>query len=181
MAEHGRRPERVTELPIAYSEQTVGRLLLADRGIRSMLTHRDQMLLMDVVRQAAIAVRHTTLAEELQASREHLVLAREDDRRRIRRDLHDGLGPVLGGVGLRLAAAAQAVDDDPDRAKQLIATSREDLHTAVGDVRRLVHGLRPPALDDLAGLDDAGFRALFSGSPNKRVGRDRFVRTRKAV
>lgn len=149
MAEHGRRPERVTELPIAYSEQTVGRLLLADRGIRSMLTHRDQMLLMDVVRQAAIAVRHTTLAEELQASREHLVLAREDDRRRIRRDLHDGLGPVLGGVGLRLAAAAQAVDDDPDRAKQLIATSREDLHTAVGDVRRLVHGLRPPALDDL--------------------------------
>ncbi|HEU5485246.1 MAG TPA: histidine kinase, partial [Microlunatus sp.] len=150
VAEHGRRPEQVNELPLAYSEQTVGRLLLPDRGgLRTMLTRADQALLVDVVRQAAIAVRLTTLAGELQGSRERLVLAREEDRRRIRRDLHDGLGPVLGGVGLRLAAAAHAVDGDPQRAKELIATSRADLTAAVTDVRRLVHGLRPPALDDL--------------------------------
>ena len=150
MAEHGERPERVTELPIAYSEQSVGRLLLADRGgLRGLLTRADQALLLDVVRQAAIAVRLTTLATELQASRERLVLAREEDRRRIRRDLHDGLGPLLGGVGLRLAAASQAVDVDPPRAKELISTSRADLTSAVTEVRRLVHGLRPPALDDL--------------------------------
>ena len=150
VAEHGRRPDSITELPIAYSDQTVGRLLLADRGgLRSLLTRADQALLLDVVRQAAIAVRLTTLAEEVQASRERLVLAREDDRRRIRRDLHDGLGPTLGGVGLRLAAATHAIDVDPDRAKDLIATSRADLAAAVQDVRRLVHGLRPPALDDL--------------------------------
>lgn len=150
VAEHGIRPEQLAELPIAYSDQTVGRLLLAERGgLRSMLTHADQALLLDVVRQAAIAVRLTTLAEELQASRERLVLAREEDRRRIRRDLHDGLGPMLGGVGLRLAAARNAVDTDPERTKELIAVSRDDVQNAVIEVRRLVHGLRPPALDDL--------------------------------
>lgn len=150
LAEHGRRPEQVSELPIAYSGQQVGRLILPVRGgLRAVLTRADQALLMDVVRQAAIAVRLTRLTEELQTSRERLVLAREDDRRRIRRDLHDGLGPALGGVGLRLAAAEQAVDADPTRAKDLIGASRNDLREAVAEVRRLVHGLRPPALDDL--------------------------------
>lgn len=150
LAEHGRRPEQVTELPIAYSGQRVGRLILpVGGGLRSLLTRADQALLADVVRQAAIAVRLTTLTDELQASRERLVLAREDDRRRIRRDLHDGLGPSLGGVGLRLAAATHAIDADPARAKELIGRSRDDLQAAVAEVRRLVHGLRPPALDDL--------------------------------
>ena len=150
LAEHGRRPDEITELPIAYSGQTVGRLLLpVGGGLRAVLTSADQALLMDVVRQAAIAVRLGSLAQEVQASRERLVLAREEDRRRIRRDLHDGLGPALGGVGLRLAAAESAVTADPDRARQLIASSRADLRDAVVEVRRLAHGLRPPALDDL--------------------------------
>lgn len=150
IADHGRRPDQVTELPIGYSGQQVGRLILPVRsGLRAVLTRADQALLMDVVRQAAIAVRLTRLTDELQASREQLVLAREDDRRRIRRDLHDGLGPALGGVGLRLAAAEQAVDADPERAKELIGASRTNLREAVAEVRRLVHGLRPPALDDL--------------------------------
>ena len=170
MAEHGERPERVTELPIAYSEQSVGRLLLADRGgLRGLLTRADQALLLDVVRQAAIAVRLATLATELQASRERLVLAREEDRRRIRRDLHDGLGPLLGGVGLRLAAASQAVDPDPVRAKELIATSRTDLSAAVTEVRRLVHGLRPPALDDLGLLAAVEQQADLLRSEGLRV------------
>lgn len=150
VAEHGHRPEVLTELPLAYSDQAVGRLLLPGRGgLRTLLTRSDQALLLDVVRQAAIAVRLATLTSELQTSRERLVLAREEDRRRIRRDLHDGLGPVLGGVGLRLAAADHAVSADPERARALIATSRVDLQAAVTEVRRLVHGLRPPALDDL--------------------------------
>jgi signal transduction histidine kinase len=150
VAEHGRRPELVRELPLAYSGETVGRLLLAERGgWRGLQTRADQALLLDLVRQAAIAVRASLLADALQASREQLVLAREEDRRRIRRDLHDGLGPVLSGVGLRLAAAAQAVESEPSRARELISVSRSDLADALTDVRRLVHGLRPPALDDL--------------------------------
>ncbi|WP_420121888.1 sensor histidine kinase [Nakamurella sp.] len=112
------------------------------------MSRRDQALLLDVVRQAAIAVRSATLARELQLARERLVLAREEDRRRIRRDLHDGLGPALGGVALRLDAAGNAIGTDPDRTRQLVRQSRQDVTDALADVRRLVHGLRPPALDD---------------------------------
>jgi signal transduction histidine kinase len=114
-----------------------------------MLSRRDEALLFDVVRQAAIAVRSTLLARQLQESREQLVLAREEDRRRIRRDLHDGLGPVLGGVAMRLDAAGNAVGTDPDTAHRLVVQSRAEITEALADVRRLVHGLRPPALDDL--------------------------------
>jgi signal transduction histidine kinase len=114
-----------------------------------MLSRRDQGLLVDLVRQAAIAIRASLLADELQESRERLVLGREDDRRRIRRDLHDGLGPALGGVAMRLDAAGNAVVSDPGRARELVRLARTEVRDALDDVRRLVHDLRPPALDDL--------------------------------
>jgi signal transduction histidine kinase len=123
-------------------------------GVRAMLSRRDQGLLVDLVRQAAIAIRAGLLAAEVQESRERLVLGREDDRRRIRRDLHDGLGPALGGVALRLDAAGNAVGSDPDRARELVRLARTEVSDALDDVRRLVHDLRPPALDDL-GLEAA--------------------------
>ncbi len=148
LAEHGTAPAATTELPITYQGARIGRLLLPAQGFRSLMSRRDQALLLDVVRQAAIAVRSATLARELQLSRERLVLGREEDRRRIRRDLHDGLGPVLGGVALRLDAAGNAIATDPDRSRVLVQQSRHDITEAIADVRRLVHGLRPPALDD---------------------------------
>jgi two-component system, NarL family, sensor kinase len=153
-ATHGAEPAATREVSIHYGGEDVGRLVLPARGVRSMLSRRDQTLLFDVVRQAAIAVRSSRLAAELQQSREQLVLAREEDRRRIRRDLHDGLGPVLGGVALRLDAVANAMESDPASARRMIGQSRQDVTDALADVRRLVHGLRPPALDDL-GLVDA--------------------------
>lgn len=148
-ASYGSEPDAVRDVPIRYGTEQVGRLVLPDRGLRSMLSRRDQELLFDVVRQAAMAVRSARLARELQASRERLVLDREDDRRRIRRDLHDGLGPVLGGVAMRLDAVGNALEDDPVAARRMVAQSRQDITDALADVRRLVHGLRPPALDDL--------------------------------
>ena len=160
-ATHGTRPAEVREVPIRYGVDEVGRLELPARGVRSMLSKRDQALLFDVVRQAAMAVRSSRLAADLQESREQLVLAREDDRRRIRRDLHDGLGPVLGGVAMRLDAAGNALERDPEMARRLVAQSRQDITDALADVRRLVHGLRPPALDDLgllAALDQQAER-----------------------
>lgn len=153
-ASHGPAPAEVQAIDIAYQGQQVGRLVLPVQGFRSMLSHRDQGLLVDLVRQAAVAIRARLLATELQESRERLVLGREDDRRRIRRDLHDGLGPVLGGVALRLQAAGNAIDADPGRARELVALARTEVSGALDDVRRLVHDLRPPALDDL-GLEAA--------------------------
>lgn len=160
-ATHGQRPAEVREVPIRYGEEEVGRLELPARGVRSMLSKRDQALLFDIVRLAALAVRSARLAADLQLSREQLVLAREEDRRRIRRDLHDGLGPVLGGVAMRLDAAGNALDRDPESTRRLVAQSRQDVTDALADVRRLVQGLRPPALDDLgllAALDQQAER-----------------------
>jgi two-component system NarL family sensor kinase len=153
-AAHGTRPAEVQEIEIAYRDERIGRLALPVQGFRSMLSHRDQGLLVDLVRQAAVAIRARLLAGELQESRERLVIGREDDRRRIRRDLHDGLGPALGGVALRLQAAGNAIEADPARARDLVALARTEVGEALDDVRRLVHDLRPPALDDL-GLEAA--------------------------
>jgi two-component system NarL family sensor kinase len=97
----------------------------------------------------AVAVHATRLSTELQSSREKLVSAREEERRRIRRDLHDGLGPTLTGVAFAADAAANLIDVEPVRARELLAGLRADTRTAIGDVRRLVDDLRPPALDEL--------------------------------
>ncbi|WP_375431985.1 sensor histidine kinase [uncultured Friedmanniella sp.] len=148
-ATSGTPPTATRELPIGYRGEQIGRFMLPVGGVRSLLSSRDQALLVDVGRQAAIALRSARLSAELQVSRERLVLAREEDRRRIRRDLHDGLGPTLGGVALRLDAAGNAVRTDPDRTEQLVAQARAEVREALADVRRLVHDLRPPALDDL--------------------------------
>lgn len=144
----GERPEVVRTFPITYREVTAGRLVLPAKGIRSRLTARDEQLLGDLVRQAAVAVRTTQLAEEVQQSRERLVTAREEERRRIRRDLHDELGPSLSGVVFQLETARMEVDTDPTQARQRLAAVRDHVQAVVADVRRLVHDLRPPALDD---------------------------------
>ena len=148
VATYGRRPEETRTLPITYRDAEVGRLVLPARGLRSRLSRRDEELLGDLVRQAATAARSGQLADELQASRERLVTAREEERRRIRRDLHDGLGPALSGVVFQLESARLLVDRDPAAAQEQLAGISRHVQDVVADVRRLVHDLRPPALDD---------------------------------
>ncbi|MFD1246405.1 histidine kinase [Nocardioides ginsengisoli] len=145
---YGDRPAEVRTLPITYRDATIGRLVLPARGLRSRLSVRDEALLGDLVRQAATAARTSQLAEEVQRSRERLVTAREEERRRIRRDLHDGFGPALSGIVFQLEAARMTVDRDPAAARQQLETVSTQVQDVVADVRRLVHDLRPPALDD---------------------------------
>ena len=147
-ATYGERPEEVRTLPVTYRGTVVGRLVLPARGVRSRLSSRDEKLLGDLVRQAATAARTSQLAEELQASRERLVSTREEERRRIRRDLHDGLGPAMAGVVFQLETARLLVENDPARAREVLDQVGGQLQDVVADVRRLVHELRPPALDD---------------------------------
>lgn len=144
----GERPAEVRTLPITWRDTTIGRLVLPAKGLRSRLTVRDEELLGDLVRQAATAARTSQLAEEVQRSRERLVTAREEERRRIRRDLHDGFGPALSGIVFQLEAARMTVERDPARAQAQLETVSSQVQEVVADVRRLVHDLRPPALDD---------------------------------
>ena len=191
-ATHGTAPAEVRTLPITYRDQEVGRVLLPARGLRSRLSRRDEQLLADLVRQAATAARTSQLADELQDSRERLVVAREEERRRIRRDLHDGLGPSLSGVVYQLESARLLVDKDPHAAKETIAGLSGHVQDVVADVRRLVHDLRPPALDDrgpgrcagAAGRADHRRRALGLGRRRRprdpaRRGRGRGVPHRR--
>jgi signal transduction histidine kinase len=171
-ATHGTRPAEVRALPITYRGQEVGRVVLPARGLRTRLSHRDEQLLADLVRQAATAARTSRLADELQDSRERLVVAREEERRRIRRDLHDGLGPSLSGVVYQLESARLLVDKDPETAKQTIAALSGHVQDVVADVRRLVHDLRPPALDDrglVGALAQQAERITSSGGPSVSV------------
>jgi len=102
------------------------------------------------VGQAVLLRKRRRLAADLQHSRELLVKAREEERRRLRRDLHDGLGPQLAALTLGLDAARNLlVADDPKNAEALLNRLKGQTQEAIADIRRLVHGLRPPALDEL--------------------------------
>jgi signal transduction histidine kinase len=149
VAEHGVAPAATRALPITYRGDQVGRLVLPRGGALTALSARDEQLLGDMVRQAAAAARTSDLAEKLQRSREQIVTAREEERRRLRRDLHDGLGPSLGAVALRIDTARNLARTSPEQGDRLLRQARDDVTAALADVRRLVHDLRPPALDDV--------------------------------
>ncbi|GAA1184262.1 sensor histidine kinase [Pseudonocardia alaniniphila] len=168
----GEEPAVLVEIPLVAGGERVGRLELGPRPGESALARRDLRLLHDLARPIAGAVRAVRsadraagLAADLQQSRERLVMAREEERRRLRRDLHDGLGPTLAGLTMR-ADTALAVDDAA-LARTLLAEIMEGAQTAVADVRRLVEGLRPPTLDamGLVGAVKAHLAGLPSGSP----------------
>ncbi len=89
------------------------------------------------------------LNADLQTSRAQTRAALEDERRRVRRDLHDGLGPRLSGIAFAADAAGNLIDQDPEAAEALIGTLREESAAAIADIRRLVYAMRPPALDEL--------------------------------
>ena len=135
-------------LPLVYQQETVGALLLASPAPGEGFDPADRRLLDDLARQAGVAAHAARLAVDLQRSRERLVAAREEERRRLRRDLHDGLGPRLSSLALQLAAARNRVAHDPVAA-DLLAGLKAQAQEAVADIRRLVYALRPPALDEL--------------------------------
>lgn len=158
-------------LPLSYQGQPVGELRLAPRTPGAAFSSADRRLLDDLARQAGVAARAVHLGEEarrlasdLQASREQLVLAREEERRRLRRDLHDGLGPRLAGLTLRLETTHDLLAHDP-QAEQALSDMTTRMAEAVADVRRIVYDLRPPSLDEL-GLAGAIRQVAESYAPH---------------
>ena len=122
---------------------------MAPRVPGEAFTSADRRLLEDLARQAGAAVQAVRLTADLQRSRERLVAAREEERRRMRRNLHDGLGPTLAGLTFGLDAARSLLVREPENAEALLGELRNQTQGAVSEIRRLVYDLRPPALDDL--------------------------------
>jgi signal transduction histidine kinase len=147
----GELSEPVLERQLHHRGQMLGRLLVGARAPGEQYGPADIALVEILTRQIAPALDALRLAVELQHSREGIVTAQEEERRRIRRELHDGLGSALAGIALTLEAARNSAGSDVD---ELIEGAREQTQATVADVRRIVRGLRPPALDHL-GLADA--------------------------
>src|SRR5215216_5633152 len=141
-------------LPLVYQREEIGRLVLSPRAPGERFSDADRSLLEDLARQAEVAVHAVTLTTDLQHSRERLVTTREEERRRLRRDLHDSLGAQLAGLNVQAGTLRRLIPRDPDAADELVVELREELRSAITDIRRLVYDLRPPALDDL-GLAEA--------------------------
>ena len=148
-AEVGTAASDPLRLPLMYQREPVGELLLGSRAAGEAFSAADRRLLDDLARQAGVAVHAVRLTGDLQQSRMRLVSAREEERRRLRRDLHDGLGPELASMTLQTEAAREYLTSDPTRSDALLADLTAQLQAATAEIRRLVYELRPPALDDL--------------------------------
>ena len=147
---HGTRPRlaEMLTIPLVYHGEELGALHAAARRPGESLSENDWRLLRDLAQQVGITLHAARLTGALQASREQLITAREEERRRIRRDLHDSLAPTLASLRMQLGAVRRAVRECPEEAEALIDGLRDDVRDATAAIRRLVYGLRPPLLDE---------------------------------
>jgi signal transduction histidine kinase len=150
-------------LPLEYQREEIGRLVLSPRAPGEGFSDADRSLLEDLARQAEVAVHAVRLTADLQRSRERLVATREEERRRLRRDLHDELAPTLAALGLDAATVGELIATDPKEAAFANEKLRSAIRATVGDVRRLVYDLRPPALDELGLIEAMRQRASRLG------------------
>ncbi len=162
-ATYGEAPAQLVAFPLTFQRETVGRLLVGTRSRGEQLGPDDERLLADLARQAGSATHAVALRRALDVSRAGLVTAREEERRRLRRDLHDGLGPTLAGLTLGLDTARSRSAGQPEL-HDLLGRLKAETQRAVTDVRRIVYGLRPPALDEFG----------LVGSLREEVGRLQF-------
>lgn len=154
LAAHGSptaaEPER---WQLTYRGTPVGTLVAAPRSGETAFGGRDRTVLGNVADQLGAAVHAEALTADLIESRQRLVNAREDERRRLRRELHDSLGPMLTALGLNVDAARARLAALPEaaaaEAEATLARAKEIASRAIGDLRGIVYDLRPPALDDL--------------------------------
>jgi two-component system NarL family sensor kinase len=156
LASAGTPVTHTRSLPLRLGADGVGELVVGLRAGDLRLDAADEQVLRVVAPLLAQTLR-------LRASREASIAGIEDERRRLRRDLHDGLGPTLTGVAYAADAARNLLGSDPAAADRQLASIRSSTEDAIKEIRRLVDGLRPPALDELGLV--AALRQHASGLP----------------
>jgi signal transduction histidine kinase len=166
VATHGDPTDDVSSLPLVYQGETIGRLTVAPRSPGEGFTPPDWRLLENIAQQTGAAAHAVQLTADLQRSRERLIAAREEERRRLRRDLHDGLGPQLASLALKIDAARNLLSHDSARVDALLLELKSQIQAAIADIRRVVYDLRPPALDQLGLVPALRERALARNTLN---------------
>lgn len=156
-----------TTIPLEFGGEQVGELTVWPRLGETALSDRDVQLISNASAPIAHLAATVRLTGDLRRSQATLVNAREEERRRIHRDLHDDLGPTLAGQALLLDAASSTIDDDPSAATGFVDMARHRADELVDHIRRMSRDLRPSALDQL-GLA-ASLRRAVSAADNGGV------------
>lgn len=162
----GKPAGALERFPLVFQSAPLGHLVVSERAEGERLGHADRALLESVALQAGPAVQAMQLTAQLQQSRQAIVTAREEERRRLRRELHDGLGPQLASQTLTIDAIARQMERDPARAAALLQDLKHQSQDAIRDIREIVYELRPPALDDLGlvgAIEESAHRAEQAG------------------
>lgn len=146
---YGHKRSDMMHFPLIYQAQIIGHLNVTSRSPGELLNGADRLVLENVARQASNIVYAEYLTSDLQESRQRIVTAREEERRRLRRDLHDSLGPSLATLTLQAEAARDLVTVNPEKCVAFLDDVIDGTQNALADIRRVVYALRPPALDDL--------------------------------
>ncbi|WP_244932107.1 sensor histidine kinase [Nocardioides sp. W7] len=142
-----------TVVPLRHRGEHVGDLeVTATAG--EQLSPRDLRNLDDLASVVAAAVAVVGSAADVERMRERLSQVRLEERRVIRREIHDGLGPSLAGIRLGLQGARNLLTDHPEAGRELLAHLQGEVDVAVEAVRTLSHHLLPPVLEEL-GLEPA--------------------------
>ena len=156
VASAGEPANELNAYPIVHRGRELGTLYIAARSPGESFAPEDGKFIDVLLRQAGPIVENVNmtlgmklLANDLQESREKLVLAREEERRRIRKNLHDDLAPRLAALALNAATAQKYVEKEPAAAIELLSDLRQVIRSTVSEIRTMVHDLRPPALDEL--------------------------------
>lgn len=149
LAWYGRAATAPRVFPLTHQGETFGELHLGLSSQGEPFTSSEIHLLDTVAQQVSVAAYAVRQSQSLKRSRGQLISAREEERLRIRRDLHDGLGPTLAALNLQAGGLQRLIREDPATALEVAAELRQELREAVAETRRLVYGLRPPSLDEL--------------------------------
>lgn len=160
-ASAGRETSDVEAFALRHGDEYLGTLLVGQRSPGERFSPADNRLLTDLARHSGIALfaaqeslKTREMASDLQQVRERLVTSREEERRRIRRDLHDSLGPALGSQALTIDVIVSLIERDPAAAAEMLAEVKANSQEMLAQVRQLARELRPPVLDEL-GLSPA--------------------------
>ncbi|MBA4608455.1 two-component sensor histidine kinase [Aeromicrobium sp. Marseille-Q0843] len=157
--ESGRRPDHVVALDAVAMGREVGILEIGPRREGEGFTRQERQVLEESAAQAAMLAYAAGLVSDVKRSRSSIVGAREEERRRLRNDLHDGVGPSLAAIALQADVLASHLRESEHGDHAVLI--RDRLRETVADVRSVSHGLRPPILDQV-GLEEA-LRQLVSG------------------
>lgn len=149
VADYGEPVGEPVRLPLVYQGERIGDLVVCARGIGEGFNDSDLRVLTDVARHAGAVAYTARLTTDLARSRSRLVRTREEERRRLLHDLHDGVGPTLAAAALGLQVVRQVMGANQVAAEEMLTRLEDELQGAIGEIRRVAHGLRPPVLDQL--------------------------------